>query len=124
MMAGILIDMSMDTTGGPMHKGTRSRGSSERSRDGTAKTHEVQVITVYATNSVHPETSGPEKDPGSGFHTTVIGGAATVNGISRAPDFVGRLEREIVRHGIRGRKRLWCSRTPPPGYPTSLENHS
>jgi len=58
-------------------------------------------VTAYAASLVHPETDYLEKDPGGGIRSALIDGAVAMCGAVRIPNFVGRLEREIVRREVR-----------------------
>ncbi len=92
--------LSMDGAGVPVRK-SEVKGVRGKQADGSAKTREAKVLTICAAGRVHPETSDPEKDPGSGTHSGLIDSAAAVGGVSRRSAFAGRLEREITRQGLR-----------------------
>ncbi|MCY3874406.1 MAG: hypothetical protein OXF88_08945 [Rhodobacteraceae bacterium] len=76
-------------------------GVKGKQEDGSAKTREAKVLSIYTAERVHPKSGEPEKDPGSATHSGLIDSAAAVGGVSRGSAFAGRLEREIVRQGLR-----------------------
>ena len=92
--------LGVDGTGIPVRK-CEVEGVRGKQADGSAKTREAKVLTIYTAESVHPETGDPEKDPGSEIHSGLIDSAAAVGGVSRGSAFAGRQEREIARQGLR-----------------------
>ena len=92
--------LGVDGTGVPMRKSAVA-GVKGKQADGSAKTREAKVLTIYTAERVHPKSGEPEKDPGSETHSGLIDSAAAVGGVSRGSAFAGRLEREITRQGLR-----------------------
>ena len=99
--AAARLYLGVDGTGVPVRK-SEAEGVRGKQADGSAKTREAKVVTIYTAERVHPKTGEPEKDPGSETRSGLIDSAAAVGGVSRGSAFAGRLEREIVRQGLRG----------------------
>ena len=92
--------LGVDGTGVPVRK-SEVAGGKGKQEDGSAKTREAKVLSIYAAERVHPKSGEPEKDPGSETHSGLIDSAAAVGGVSRGSAFAGRLDSEIVRQGLR-----------------------
>ena len=92
--------LGVDGTGVPVRK-SEVEGVKGKQDDGTAKTREAKIAVAYTARGVDPKTGEPVKDPGSEVCSGLIDSAASVGGISRGSDFAARLEREIVRLGLR-----------------------
>ena len=84
------VYLSVEGTGVPMRK-SEVKGARGKQADGSAKTREAKVLTIYTAESVHPE-----KDPGSRIHSGLIDSAAAVAGIA-----VESPVRVALRHGDR-----------------------
>lgn len=102
----------MDGTGAPM-RSTELGGRAGKQPDGSAKTREVKLCTVWSAESRDAE-GWPVRDEGSVSYSAAIESAASLDTDQELSEFTGRVEREATRR----RSRLdleSCARTLPPG---------
>ena len=90
--------LGMDGTGVPM----RSQEVADRAgkqADGTAKTREVKLVTIWTAESRDAEGK-PVRDPGSVSYSAAIESAATLDTSPELSDFAARVQREASRRGF------------------------
>jgi hypothetical protein len=91
--------LGMDGTGVPMRKG-ELEGREGKQADGTAKTREVKLVTVWSAEGCDPKTGLPMRDEGSVTYSAAIESAATRDTDEQPADFVARVVREATRRGF------------------------
>jgi len=96
--------LGMDGTGVPM-RATELRGRAGKQPDGSAKTREVKLCTVWSAES--QDTEGwPVRDEGSVSYSAAIESAATWDTDLELSAFTHRVEREATRRRCREATRL------------------
>ena len=90
--------LGMDGTGVPMRTAELA-GRAGKQPDGSAKTREAKVVTVWSAESRDPEGK-PVRDPGSITYSSAIESAATADTSSERSDFAERVLREATRRGF------------------------
>jgi hypothetical protein len=90
--------LGMDGTGVPM-RAEEVAGRMGKQADGSAKTREAKVVTVWTAES--RDTQGtPMRDPGSITYSAAIESAATADTNPDRSDFAERVLREATRRGF------------------------
>ena len=96
--------LGMDGTGIPMRK-EELAGRVGKQADGSAKTREVKLCTVWSAEGKDPKTGAPERDEGSVSYSAAIESAAQRD-VDDAPSvFAARVLREAKRRGFELAKR-------------------
>lgn len=89
--------LGMDGTGVPMRK-SEVIGRDGKQPDGSAKTREAKVVTMWTAESRDPE-GRPVRDPGSITYSAAIESAATLDTSPERSEFAERVLREATRRG-------------------------
>jgi len=90
--------LGMDGTGVPMRT-PEVAGRAGKQPDGSAKTREAKLVTVWTAES-RDEEGKPVRDPGSITYSAAIESAATPDTSPDLSDFAARVEREATRRGF------------------------
>ena len=90
--------LGMDGTGVPMRAAEVAGGTGQQP-DGSAKTREAKVVTVWTAESQDAEGT-PLRDPGSVTYSAAIESAATADTSPDRSDFAERVRREATRRGF------------------------
>ncbi len=90
--------LGMDGTGAPM-RAHELRGRAGKQADGSAKTREAKLVTVWTAESRDKEGK-PARDPGSVSYSAAIESAATLDTSPELSDFAQRVLREAARRGF------------------------
>jgi hypothetical protein len=90
--------LGMDGTGVPMRT-AEVAGRAGKQPDGSAKTREAKVVTVWTAESRDAEGT-PLRDPGSVTYSAAIESAATSDTSRERSDFAERVLREATRRGF------------------------
>jgi hypothetical protein len=90
--------LGMDGTGVPM-RATEVAGRAGKQPDGSAKTREAKLVTLWSAESRDPEGK-PMRDPGSVTYSAAIESAATRDTCPELSDFAARVQREATRRGF------------------------
>lgn len=90
--------LGMDGTGVPM-RAAEVAGRAGKQPDGTAKTREAKVLTMWTAES-RDEEGKPVRDPGSITYSAAIESAATSDTSPDRSDFAERVLREATRRGF------------------------
>jgi len=90
--------LGMDGTGVPM-RASEVAGRTGKQPDGSAKTREAKLATVWTAES-RDEEGKPVRDPGSITYSAAIESAATADTSPELSDFAARVEREATRRGF------------------------
>jgi len=88
----------MDGTGVPM-RASEVAGRTGKQPDGSAKTREAKLVTVWSAESRDAEGK-PRRDPGSVTYAAGIESAATRDTSPELSDFAARVQREATRRGF------------------------
>ncbi len=90
--------LGMDGTGVPM-RAAEVAGRDGKQPDGSAKTREAKVVTVWTAES-RDEEGTPVRDPGSVTYSAAIESAAATDTSPARSDFAERVLREATRRGF------------------------
>jgi hypothetical protein len=90
--------LGMDGTGVPM-RATEVAGRTGKQPDGSAKTREAKVVTLWTAQS-RDQDGTPMRDPGSVTYSAAIESAATADTNPNRSDFAERVLREATRRGF------------------------
>lgn len=90
--------LGMDGTGVPMRK-EELEGRVGKQEDGSAKTREVKLVTVWSAEG-RDEEGTPVRDPGSISYSAAIESAAQRDTDETPSEFAARVEREATRRGF------------------------
>jgi len=90
--------LGMDGTGVPM-RASELEGRGGKQPDGSAKTREVKLVTVW-TAEARDDEGRPVRDPGSVTYSAAIESAATRDTDQELSEFARRVEREARRRGF------------------------
>lgn len=90
--------LGMDGTGIPM-RASELEGRAGKQPDGTAKTREVKLCTVWSAEARDADGM-PVRDPGSVTYSAAIERAASRDTDDRPSDFAARVVREATRRGF------------------------
>src|ERR1022692_1559890 len=90
--------LGMDGTGVPMRP-SEVVGRAGKQPDGSAKTREAKVVTVWTAES-RDEEGKPVRDPGSITYSSAIESAATSDTSPQRSDLADRVLREATRRGF------------------------
>jgi hypothetical protein len=90
--------LGMDGTGVPM-RAQEVKGRAGKQADGSAKTREAKLVTVWTAESRDKEGQ-PVRDPGSVTYSAAIESAATLDTSPDLSDFAARVQREANRRGF------------------------
>ena len=90
--------LGMDGTGVPMRP-SEVAGRAGKQSDGSAKTREAKVVTVWTAES-RDEEGKPVRDPGSITYSAAIESAAAPDTSLKRSDLAQRVLREITRRGF------------------------
>ncbi len=91
--------LGMDGTGVPMRK-EELVGRAGKQPDGSSKTREVKLCTVWSAEGRDPETGTPVRDLGSVTYSAAIESAAQKDTDLAPSAFAKRVEREAKRRGF------------------------
>lgn len=91
--------LGMDGTGVPM-RASELAGRAGKQPDGSAKTREVKLVTVWTAQRRDPKRGTPERDPGSVSYSAAIESAASRDTDAAASEFAQRAYREARRRGF------------------------
>ncbi len=91
--------LGLDGTGVPVRK-SETAGRAGKQADGSAKTREVKLVTVWTAESVHQQTGRPQRDPGSVSYSAAIESAASLDTDPEPAPFAQRARREAERRGF------------------------
>jgi len=92
------MNLGMDGTGVPM-RAVEVAGRAGKQLDGSAKTREAKVVTLWTSES-RDEENKPVRDPGSITYSAAIESAATFDTSPERSDFAERVLREATRRGF------------------------
>jgi hypothetical protein len=111
--------LGMDGSGVPM-RAPEVAGRSGKEADGSAKTREAKLVTVW-TAEARDEEGKPVRDPGSISYSAAIESAATLDTSPELSDFAARVFREASRRGCAEttRRVVWGEGSPGIGNPAS-----
>lgn len=90
--------LGMDGTGVPM-RGSELDGRQGKQPDGSAKTREVKLVTVWSAEG-RDDKGTPVRDAGSVSYSAAIESAATRDTDKTLSDFAQRVDREARRRGF------------------------
>ena len=90
--------LGMDGTGVPM-RSSEVAGRAGKQPDGSAKTREAKVVTVWTAES-RDEEGQPVRDPGSITYSSAIESAAAPDTSLKRSDLANRVLREATRRGF------------------------
>ena len=90
--------LGMDGTGVPM-RASEVAGRAGKQPDGSAKTREAKLVTVWSAEARDPEGK-PMRDPGSITYSAGIESAATRDTSPELSAFAARVQREATRRGF------------------------
>jgi len=90
--------LGMDGTGVPMRK-SEVAGRSGKQSDGSAKTREAKLVTMWTAES-RDEEGKPVRDPGSVTYSAAIESAAALDTCPERSEFAERVLREATRRGF------------------------
>jgi len=90
--------LGMDGTGVPMRR-SELEGRQGKQPDGSAKTREVKLVTVWTAEG-RDEEGVPVRDPGSVSYSAAIESAASRDTDETLSDFAQRVDREACRSGF------------------------
>ena len=90
--------LGMDGTGVPM-RAAEVAGRTGRQPDGSAKTREAKLVTMWTAES-RDEEGNPVRDPGSITYSAAIESAAVSDTSPNRSDFAERVLREATRRGF------------------------
>jgi Uncharacterised protein family (UPF0236) len=90
--------LGMDGTGVPMRK-SEVAGRSGKQPDGSAKTREAKLVTMWTAES-RDEEGKPVRDPGSITYSAAIESAAALDTCPERSEFAERVLREATRRGF------------------------
>jgi hypothetical protein len=90
--------LGMDGTGVPM-RATELAGRAGKQPDGSAKTREAKVVTLWTAQSRDPNGT-PMRDPGSVTYSAAIESAASADTNPDRSEFAERVLREATRRGF------------------------
>jgi len=90
--------LGMDGTGVPMRP-SEVAGRAGKQPDGSAKTREAKVVTVWTAES-RDEEGKPMRDPGSITYSAAIESAAALDTSPKRSDLAERVLREATRRGL------------------------
>ena len=90
--------LGMDGTGVPL-RASEVAGRAGKQPDGSAKTREAKLVTLWAAESRDKEGK-PMRDPGSISYSAAIESAATPHTSPELSDFAARVLREATRRGF------------------------
>lgn len=119
--------LGVDGTGIPMRK-SETKGRAGKQPDGSAKTREVKLCTVWTAEQRDPK-GVPIRDKGSVSYSAAIESAAQKD-VDQAPsDFAARIEREARRRGfdraerqiVLGDGALWIWNTATRLFPDAIQ---
>ena len=91
--------LGVDGTGVPVRK-SETAGRRGKQEDGSARTREVKLVTVWTAESTHPKTGRPQRDQGSVSYRGAIDSAASRDTGGEPPAFTRRMRREAERRGF------------------------
>lgn len=94
----VTMYLGMDGTAVPMRK-SEVAGRAGKQSDGSAKTREAKVVTVWTAESRDKEGK-PVRDPGSITYSAAIESAATLDTSPERSEFAERALREATRRGF------------------------
>jgi Uncharacterised protein family (UPF0236) len=119
--------LGMDGTGVPM-RSTEVAGRTGKQADGTAKTREAKLVTVWSAEA-RDEEGKPMRDPGSVTYSAAIESAAAGDTNPQPSDFAARALREAARRGfteatrsvVLGDGSLWIWNTAQELFPRAVQ---
>ena len=91
--------LGLDGTGLPV-RSSETAGRPGKQPDGSAKTREAKLVTVWTAESRHPKTGRPLRDPGSVSYSGAIESAASHDTDPLPSPFARRVRREAERRGF------------------------
>ena len=96
--------LGLDGTGVPM-RACELTGRAGKQPDGSAKTREVKLVTVWTAERRDPDKATRERDPGSVSYSAAIESAAAADTATTTSEFAQRAYREARRRGFDQAKR-------------------
>jgi len=119
--------LGMDGTGVPMRK-AEVAGRSGKQSDGSAKTREAKLVTIWTAES-RDEEGKPVRDPGSITYSGAIESAAVPDTSLEPSDFAKRVLRESARRGftdvprcvVMGDGSAWIWNTAKELFPSAIQ---
>ncbi len=96
--------LGMDGTGIPMMRSGELAGRSGKQADGSAKTREVKLVTIWSADG-RDKDGNPMRDVGSVSYNAAIESAASLDTDEQLSQFASRVEREATRRGFTQAKR-------------------
>jgi hypothetical protein len=90
--------LGMDGTGVPM-RACEVEGRSGKQPDGTSKTREVKLVTIWSAEGRDKEGT-PVRDPGSVSYSAAIESAAQLDTDKAPSEFAARVQRDATRRGF------------------------
>lgn len=90
--------LGLDGTGIPM-RGSELEGRSGKQSDGSSKTREVKLVTIWTAEGRDDE-GNPVRDPGSVTYSAAIESAASSDRRDELSKFAQRVDREAKRRGL------------------------
>lgn len=90
--------LGLDGTGVPM-RASELEGRNGKQPDGSAKTREVKLVTVWSAEGTDPE-GVPLRDPGSVSYSAALESAASRDTDDTLSEFAQRVDREARRRGF------------------------
>ena len=100
----LTLYLGMDGTGVPM-RAAEVAGRTGKQPDGSAKTREAKLVTVWSAESRDAEGK-PRHDPGSITYSAGIESTATRATRPQISDFAARVQREATRRGFAQARQL------------------
>jgi len=91
--------LGMDGTGVPIRK-QELQGRDGKQEDGSAKTREVKLVTIWTAQGRDPKTGVPMRDEGSVTYSAAIESAASRDTDETPSEFAQRVDREARRRGF------------------------
>ena len=107
--------LGMDGTGVPMRP-SEVAGRAGKQPDGSAKTREAKLVTVWSAES-RDEEGKPVRDPGSITYSAAIESAATLDTSPKRSDLAERVLREASRPRRPDARCWWAMALPGSGTP-------
>ena len=120
--------LGLDGTGLPV-RSSETAGRPGKQPDGSAKTREAKLVTVWTAESRHPKTGRPLRDPGSVSYSGAIESAASHDTDPLPSPFARRVRREAEQRGfpqaqrrvVLGDGAAWIWRLAGEDYPGAIQ---
>ena len=120
--------LGLDGTGLPV-RSSETADRPGKQPDGSAKTREAKLVTVWTAESRHPQTGRPMRDPGSVSYSGAIESVASRDTDPLPSAFARRVRREAERRGfpqaqrrvVLGDGAAWIWRLAGEDYPGAIQ---